>query len=144
MKNNDLALKLAEIGKSLVEIASSMVENEEPKEVSTQVKKSVSKKSSKKSTEKQTAKRNNIPNSTIKGRKINSGGKRINKWVDDGTLFSDLKGTTPPAKVKPKRPSSIIEVKCTACGRTEKKHKDTIYSVAYRCDECVLSGKVGK
>ena len=143
MKSHDLALKLAEIGKSLVDIASSMVQSEEIEPVPTQVKKAVKKKASAKSQTQTAGKRNNIPDSTVKSKRINSK-KRVNKWVDDGTLFADLKGATPKPKPKTKRPSPIIDVKCTACGKVEKKHKDTIYSVAYRCENCVLSGKIGQ
>lgn len=140
MKNNELALKLAEIGQSLVSIASAMAENVEPQEVEP-VKKQHGRKKKQQVVEVAETPKNKIPTAKPRKRKIGDG-SRVNTWVDDGTLFADLKGKTPPAQPKPKRASGLVQVRCSVCGKTEKKHRDTIYSVSYRCDNCVLEGKV--
>lgn len=66
---------------------------------------------------------------------------RVNKWVDTGVEFADLKGKTPPAPPKTKRKVEKVEVQCSVCGKTEKILKSLLFTENYRCDRCVLKGK---
>jgi hypothetical protein len=83
------------------------------------------------------------PSTDIKyGRKVSlSREDRVNKWVDTGVEFSDLKGKTPPATPKTKRKVEKVEVQCSVCGKTETVLKSLLFTENYRCDRCVLKGK---
>lgn len=71
--------------------------------------------------------------------------QRENKFVDDGTEFTNLKGKTPPAQPKPKRKVARKNVVCRACGKKEKILASLIMSESegYRCNNCILKGRFG-
>lgn len=67
---------------------------------------------------------------------------RPNGFVDDGTIAVELKGKTPEAKPKVKRKVDKVEKTCTACGKKQKILKDLLYTESYRCDNCIMKGKI--
>ena len=87
---------------------------------------------------------NRSPIDTKFGRKVSvSTESRENKWVDDGNEAADLKGKTPLVKpTKKRKPVSKMEVICTTCGKKQKVLKELLYTESYRCDSCILKGKV--
>lgn len=78
------------------------------------------------------------------GRKVPvSTGRRENKWVDDKTEAVEHIGKTPPVqRTQKRRPVNKVEVICTTCGKKQKVLKELLYTESYRCDSCILKGKV--
>jgi len=87
---------------------------------------------------------NRSPIDTKFGKKISvSTEKRENKWVDDKTEAVEDIGKTPPVQRTQKRkPVNKVEVICTTCGKKQKILKELLYTESYRCDSCILKGKV--
>ena len=87
---------------------------------------------------------NRSPIDTKFGRKVSvSTGRRENKWVDDRTEAVEDIGKTPIVKpTKKRKPVNKVEVICTTCGKKQKVLKELLYTESYRCDSCILKGKV--
>ncbi len=70
-------------------------------------------------------------------------GERNNKFTDDGTEASDLKGKTPEfTPAERSRKVKTVSATCQVCGKVEKVNEIfTIGREVYRCESCLLKGK---
>lgn len=70
--------------------------------------------------------------------------ERSNKFIDDGTDASDLRGKTPEFKpTERNRKARIVSATCQVCGKVDKVNEIfTIGREFYRCESCLLKGKV--
>lgn len=87
---------------------------------------------------------NRSPIDTKFGRKVSvSTESRENKWFDDRTEATEDIGKTPPVqRTQKRRAVNKVEVICTTCGKKQKVLKELLYTESYRCDSCILKGKV--
>lgn len=69
-------------------------------------------------------------------------GPRENKYTDDGIEHKEIK--TPFVEPTERaRKSDIVTAVCSICGKTENVNKIfTTMKEVYRCDSCILKGKV--
>jgi hypothetical protein len=69
-------------------------------------------------------------------------GPRENKYKDDGVEHKEIK--TPFVEPTERaRKSDIVTATCSICGKVEKVNKIfTTMKEVYRCDSCILKGKV--
>jgi hypothetical protein len=67
----------------------------------------------------------------------------VNKFLDDGSEATELKGKTPNiTKTERTRKSKMIEGVCSVCGKKELKNEIFVAGREYyRCENCLLKGK---
>ena len=71
-------------------------------------------------------------------------GPRDNKYSDDGLEAKDVKTPDTPRVERARKPAEAtkVEMTCQVCGKKEKVLRDYIYTEYYRCESCLLKGKV--
>jgi histidyl-tRNA synthetase len=67
----------------------------------------------------------------------------VNKFLDDGSEATELKGKTPNiTKTERTRKSKMVEGVCSVCGKKEIKNEIFVAGREYyRCENCLLKGK---